>query len=86
MKTTLLAAAAAISLGAGAAYADSGQGTVPNTSFTELSGDAGQAPGQNAPWIAGTRNGQQGQTYSQSTHRTWLFPPIGKYLDQRSGG
>ena len=31
MKTMLLAAAAALSLGVSAAYADGGQGTLPNT-------------------------------------------------------
>jgi hypothetical protein len=87
MRTTLLAATAALSLSASAAYADGGQGTVPNTFFTELPGVVAQAPGQNAPWIARAPNGeQQGQTYSRSTHGPWLFPPIGKYLDQHAGG
>jgi hypothetical protein len=86
MKTTLLAAAAALSLGAGAAYADGDQGTVPNTFFTELPGVVAQAPGQNVPGSVPGQNGQPGQTYSQSAHGPWLFPPIGKYLDQRAGG
>jgi hypothetical protein len=86
MKTTLLAAAAALSLGGSAAYADGDQGTIPNTFFTELPGVVAQAPGQNVPWTAGDRTRQQGQTYSQATHGPWLFPPIGKYLEQKPGG
>jgi hypothetical protein len=58
MKTMLLAAAAALSLGVSAAYADGGQGTLPNTYFTELPGVIAQAPVQNAPAVATARNGQ----------------------------
>ena len=36
MKTMLLAAAAALSLGISAAYADGGDGPIANTQFTEL--------------------------------------------------
>ena len=36
MKIMLLAAAAALSLGVSAAYADGGQGTLPNTYFTSF--------------------------------------------------
>jgi hypothetical protein len=38
MKTMLLAAAAAFSIGVGSAYADGGDGPVANTQFTELPG------------------------------------------------
>jgi hypothetical protein len=58
MKTMLLAAAAALSLGVSAAYADGGQGTLPNTYFTELPGVIAQAPAQTAPAVATARNGQ----------------------------
>jgi hypothetical protein len=76
MKTMLLAAAAALSFGVSAAYADGGQGTLPNTYFTELPGVIAQAPVQNAPSIATARNGQAIGTYvTNSNHGTWLFPP-----------
>jgi hypothetical protein len=76
MKTMLLAAAAALSLGVSAAYADGGQGTLPNTYFTELPGVIAQAPVQNAPSVATARNGQAIGTYvTSSSHGTWLFPP-----------
>jgi hypothetical protein len=60
MKTMLLAAAAVLTLGVGAAYADGGGeegGTIPNTFFTELPGvDAqqGELPNDvavNAPMV-----------------------------------
>jgi hypothetical protein len=74
MKTMLLAAAAALSLGVSAAYADGGQGTPPNTYFTELPGVIAQAPAQ--PAVATARNGQAIGTYvTNSNHGTWLFAP-----------
>ena len=91
MKTMLLAAAAALSLGVGSAYADGGDGPAANTFFTELPGVVAQAQVPNAPVYA--QNGQQnrqvqtqqvqnGQAvhgygiYStQSSQGTWLFPP-----------
>jgi hypothetical protein len=76
MKTMILAVAAALSLGVSAAYADGGQGTLPNTYFTELPGVIAQAPVQNAPSIATARNGQAIGTYvTNSNHGTWLFAP-----------
>jgi hypothetical protein len=76
MKTMLLAAAAALSLGVSSAYADGGQGTLPNTYFTELPGVVAHAPVQNAPAVATARNGQAIQTYvTNSSHGTWLFAP-----------
>jgi hypothetical protein len=76
MKTMLLTAAAALSFGVSAAYADGGQGTLPNTYFTELPGVIAQAPVQNAPAVATARNGQAIGTYvTNSNHGTWLFAP-----------
>ena len=57
MKTMLLAAAAALSLGVGSAYADGGDGPAANTQFTELPGVVAQAQVPNAPVYA--QNGQQ---------------------------
>ena len=86
MKTMLLAAAAALSLGVGSAYADGGDGTIANTQFTELPGVVAQAQVPNAPAYA--QNGQstqqaqngQGAHSSQSGHGPWLFPPLNKYF------
>ena len=76
MKTMIIAAAAALSLSMGVAYADSEGGQVANTQFTELSGVIAQAPVQNAPAVATAQNGQAVQTYiTQSSRGTWLFVP-----------
>jgi hypothetical protein len=76
MKTMLLAAAAALSLGVGSAYADSGDGLVPNTLFTEIPGVIAQAPVQNAPIVATAQNGQAIHAYvANSNSGTWLFQP-----------
>ena len=76
MKTMLLAAAAALSLGIGSAYADSGDGLVPNTLFTEIPGVIAQAPVQNAPAIATAQSGQAIHAYvANSNSGTWLFQP-----------
>ena len=74
MKTMLLAAAAALSLGIGSAYAsDSEGGQIANTQFTEIPGFLAQAPAQNAPAVATAQNGRAVQTYAtQSSHGTWL--------------
>jgi hypothetical protein len=84
MKTMLLAAAAALSLGVGSAYADGGDGPAANTFFTELPGVVAQAQVPNAPAYAQngqtqtrqTQNGQGVHTFvTQSSHGTWLFAP-----------
>ncbi len=84
MKTMLLAAAAALSLGVGSAYADSGDGPVANTFFTELPGVVAQAQVPNAPVYAQNgraqtqqaQNGQAVHAYvTQSSRGTWLFAP-----------
>ena len=75
MKTMFLAAASALSLGIGSAYASEG-GQVANTFFTSLPGVIAQAPVQNAPAVATAQNGQAARAYvTQSSHGTWLFPP-----------
>jgi hypothetical protein len=75
VKTMLLAAAAALSLGVGSAYANEG-GPVANTFFTELPGVIAQAPVQNAPAIATAQQNGQAQTYvyvtSSRSQGTWL--------------
>jgi hypothetical protein len=76
MKTMLLAAAAALSLGIGSAYADSEGGQFPITQFTEIPGVLAQAPAQNAPAVATAQNGQVVRAYvTRSSQGTWLFPP-----------
>jgi hypothetical protein len=57
MKTTFLAAAAALVLGVGPAYAGDGGGGAPNTFFTELPGVIAQAPGQDNHAYAAGQNG-----------------------------
>ena len=59
MKTMFLAAAAALSLGVGSAYADSEGGQIANTQFTELPGVIAQPPVQNAPVVATSRAGRR---------------------------
>ncbi len=84
MKTMLLAAAAALSLGVGSAYADGGDGAIANTYFTELPGVVAQAQVPNTPVYAQSgqaqsqqaQNGQGVHAYvTQSSHGTWLFAP-----------
>ncbi len=73
MKTMFLAAAAALGLGIGSAYADEVEGTIANTS---IPGVVAQAPAPKAPATATAQNGQVIQAYiTQSGRGTWLFPP-----------
>ena len=82
MKTMIIAAAAALSLGIGSAYADSEGGQVANTQFTELTGVVSQAPVQNAPAVETAQNGQAVHAYvANSSRGTWLFAP-----NQNGGG
>jgi hypothetical protein len=84
----LIAAAAGLSLAASTvAYADGGQGIEPNTVFTQLPGVVAQADVPNASAYAQDRQVQakQAQNGTQSSRNPWLFPPIGKYLDQARG-
>jgi len=74
MKTMIIAAAAALSLSMGVAYADSEGGQVANTQFIELPGVVSQAPVQNAPAVATAQNGQAVHAYvANSSRGTWLF-------------
>jgi hypothetical protein len=76
MKTMLLAAAAALSLGIGSAYADSEGGQNNLTQFTQTPGFLAQAPVQNARAVATAQNGQAVHAYvASSSHGTWLFQP-----------
>ena len=72
MKDILLAAATVLTLAATAAYADNGRATATNTFSTA------------APSAPTHQNRQPGQTYSRPGRGAWLFPPIGKYLDQQA--
>jgi hypothetical protein len=85
MKFAIRAALAALSIGSiPPAFADE-SGPNPNTFFTERPGVIAEAPAQSAP--ATTQRGQeQKQDYTQSGRGPWLFPPIGKYLDQQARG
>jgi hypothetical protein len=76
MKTLFLAAAAALSLGAGAAYASEG-GPVANTFFTELPGVIAQAPAQDVPSVARAQSGQVAHVYVTRSQGqgTWLTQP-----------
>jgi hypothetical protein len=71
----IIAAVAAMGLASGVAYAE-GDGSAANTQSNEITGVVAQAPTENVPSHADTQPG----------HSPWLFPPIGKYLDQRAGG
>ncbi len=76
MKTMILAAAAALSLGVGSAYAGDGEGPAANTQFTEIPGVVAQAQVPNAPAVATAQNGRAVSTFvTQSNHGTWLFAP-----------
>ena len=82
MKFAIRAALAALSIGSiPPAFAEENG---PNPSFTERPGIVAEPPAQNAP--AGTQRGPELQGYTQSSRGPWLFPPIGKYLDQRARG
>jgi hypothetical protein len=73
MKTMFLAAAAALSLGVGSAYAGEIEGITPDTFFKQLPGVIAQAPVE-ATVVATAQNGQAVRAYvSQSNRGTWLF-------------
>ncbi len=78
MTTILLAAAAALSLGLGSAYADSNGGVPGNTFFTNLLGVTAKPATGSAPAATTTQtpDGRSVQLYpSQSRPGTWLFQP-----------
>jgi hypothetical protein len=88
MKTTLRAAIAALSIASisPAIAAGSEGGPAANTRFTSLPDVIAQAPVRNTPAVATMQNGQALRTDNQPGHGPWLFPPIGKYLDQPERG
>lgn len=76
MKTMMLAAAAVLTLGMGAAFAGEGGGLNADTQFTQIPGVIAQAPVQQVPAVAMAQNRQPVQVYgAQSSHGTWLFAP-----------
>ena len=81
MKTIFLATAAVLALGASSAFAGEGEGTEPNTLFTEIPGVIAQAPAQQtAPtaYAHGQVSGAPTSTFVTNSHSgTWLFPPNG---------
>ncbi len=81
MRTIILATAAVLALGAGSAFAGEGEGTQPNTVFTELPGVLAQAPVQQQAPSAYARTQPSGAPTSafvtNSRGSTWLFPPNG---------
>jgi hypothetical protein len=82
MKFAIRAGLVALSIGSiPPAFADE-SGPNPNTPFTALPGVIAEAPAPNAV----TQSGQELHTYTQSSRGPWLFPPIGKYLDQQARG
>jgi hypothetical protein len=88
MKTMLLAAAAALSLGIGSAYAADGQSPAGDYVYPEYifpgSVYAGTpTPAQNTPRVATMQNGQATHIYGthSESQGIWLFPP-----NQAGGG
>src|SRR6266567_783375 len=69
MKTMLLAAAAALSLGVGSAYADS--------EGAPTAGVVAQAAGHSVPSTVSAQNGQPARAYVTRSQNqgTWLFAP-----------
>jgi hypothetical protein len=82
MKTMFLAAAAALSLGIGSAYADAGGGQAGGYVYPDYVAPGAiyagaPSPMQNTPSVATAQNGQVTHifgTHSQS-QGVWLFPP-----------
>ena len=79
MKTMIIAAAAALSLGIGSAYAGEIEGIQPYTAFQQLPGVIAQAPVQN-PAVATAQNGQAVHAYVANANRgTWVFQGGGSH-------
>jgi hypothetical protein len=84
MKTMMVAAAAALSLSAGAAFAGEIEGTQPYTAFQQLPGVIAQVPAQNPP-VATAQNGQAVRVYVSNSNRgTWLFQDSGSHQGANS--
>ena len=71
MKTVFLAAAAALVLSVGSAYAGDGEGPIPNTQFTELPNVIAQAPSQDNHAYAANPNGS---TYATQQRPAVVYP------------
>ena len=86
MSILLRAALAAVSIGS-IPPAIAGEGG-PNASTVsaELPGIIAHPPTQSVPSFASPLHGQLAVQADTQPGRLWLFPPIGKYLDQRAGG
>jgi hypothetical protein len=78
MKFAIRAGLIALSIGSIPPAFAGESGPNPNTTFTELPGVIAEAPAPNAT----TQHGQELNSYTQASRGPWLFPPIGKYLDQ----
>jgi hypothetical protein len=88
MKTMFLAAAAALSLGIGSAYADAGGGQAGGYVYPDYIAPGAiyagaPSPVQNTPPVATAQNGQTIHAYVAHSRSlgTWLFPP-----DTNGGG
>lgn len=68
MKTMILAAAAVLSLGMSAAFADGGDGPVANTQFTELPGVIAQAQTGNSTALAQSPTGNGTALFVTGSH------------------
>ena len=77
MKTMMLATAAVLALGVGAAFAGDGDDTVANTFFTQLPGVVAQAPSQQVPSAVARNQGGPPTAAFVTSHSsgTWLFQP-----------
>jgi hypothetical protein len=81
MKFAIRAGLTALSIGSIPPAFAGESGPNPNMSPVVIA----EAPAQNAP-VAATPRGQELHTNTQSSRGPWLFPPIGKYLDQQARG
>jgi hypothetical protein len=85
MKFAIRAALFALSIGSIPPAFAGESGPNPNMSFAQLPGVIAEVPAQNAP-VAPALRGQELRADTQSSRGPWLFPPIGKYLDQQARG
>ena len=74
MKTMILAAAAALTLGVGSAYAGDGEGPVPNTQFTEIPNVIAQAQVPSASALAANQNGSGTALFVTHQQTVHVFP------------
>jgi hypothetical protein len=74
-STALLAAVASLGLSIAPAFADGGQGTVPNTYFTELPGVVAKPATGGAATVQQQAGPSIGTYATNHSTGTWLFPP-----------